>query len=206
MVDGEVVDFARRVRGGERVSVYPPFRRLPIGELGPPLRPPLGDPIRFVADTHLGRLAGYLRLAGFDTLYRNDLDDREAAAISAREGRVLLTRDQGLLKRSAVRYGYWVRATRPRQQFQEVAARFDLIGRFVPFSRCLRCNADLVPVPKAAAADRVPPRTRECFEEFVECPACRRVYWQGSHYNRMARWLTEVASPESSGGSDAPER
>lgn len=194
VIDGEPVKFTHRVRGGERVSVYPPFRRLELGELASLLRPPLEGEIRFVADAHLGRLAGYLRLAGFDTVYQRDLDDRDAAAISAQDRRVLLTRDQHLLKRAAVEYGYWVRATGARQQFQEVVERFELVERFVPFSRCLRCNSPLVPVSKADVAGRLPPRTREIFDEFAECPTCRRVYWQGSHYGRMTAWLAQVAA------------
>jgi uncharacterized protein with PIN domain len=200
VIDGEVGDFSARIRGGERVAVYPLFRRLPLDELGRRLRPPLEGPIRFLADTHLGRLAGYLRLAGFDTAYRNDFADREAAELSAREGRVLLTRDQGLLKRSAVQHGYWVRATSPRQQFHEVVARFDLAGRFAPFSRCRRCNAVLVAVGKAAVRGRVPPRVWAAFDEFAQCPGCGRFYWAGSHTERVRRWLEGM----SRGGRDEP--
>src|SRR5207245_2840994 len=98
---------------------------------------------RFVLDTHLGRLAVTLRLLGFDTLYRNDYDDAELARIEHDEKRILLTRDRGLLKRSSVERGYYVRKTNFREQVGEVLRRFDLFGSIQPFRRCLRCNTVL---------------------------------------------------------------
>ena len=100
LVNGESVDFAYPVRDGDRISVYPVFESLDIAAVTRVRPEPLRE-LRFVLDVHLGRLAAYLRLAGFDTVYRNDRDDAELAGIAA-GGRVLLTRDQGLLKRRAV--------------------------------------------------------------------------------------------------------
>ena len=98
-VDGEPAPFTRRLHGGERVAVYPVFECFDVSGLAA-LRPhPLREP-RFVLDVHLGRLASYLRLLGFDCLYRNDYDDDELIAISHREHRTVLTRDTGLLKRA----------------------------------------------------------------------------------------------------------
>src|SRR5262249_11501077 len=104
LVNGESVDFSRRLRDGDRVSVYPVFEACASAGLNR-LRPePLRDP-RFVLDTHLGKLAGRLRMVGFDTLYRNCYTDEQLARISRDERRILLTRDVGLLKRSAVTHG-----------------------------------------------------------------------------------------------------
>ena len=150
--------------------------------------------MRFVLDVHLGRLATYLRLAGFDTVYRNDLDDAELAEIAA-GGRVLLTRDHELLKRRAVTRGYWVRTTAPRSQLAEVLRRFDLSGAVRPFSRCLRCNVLVRPVAKAEVAEELPPRTRQFYDEFVRCPTCDRIYWRGGHYDAL-RGLLEQAITE----------
>src|ERR1019366_5098447 len=101
LVNGQSVDFAYRVQDGDRISVYPVFEAFDIAGLTR-LRPePLREP-RFVLDTHLGKLAAYLRLTGFDTLYQNCWGDEELARISRDEHRILLTRDVGLLKRSAV--------------------------------------------------------------------------------------------------------
>ena len=151
LVNGRPLDFGCLGGGGDRVAVYPRLRRLPMP--GPPLRPAwMGEP-RFLLDVHLGRLASYLRLAGFDTAYASDATDAALAAASRAEGRALLTRDRGLLKRREVERGYWVRETRPRRQLAEVLRHFDLAGRLRPLARCGRCNGRLSPVDVAAVVD-----------------------------------------------------
>ena len=137
------------------MAVYPPFRAFDLdadARLGPP---PQAEP-RFVADVHLGRLAAYLRLAGFDTAYRNDYPDHELVAISAGEDRTLLTRDVGALKHRIVRRGYFVRTTRPAWQLVELLRRFNLVTRAAPFTRCLRCNDALLVVAKDQVEDLLP--------------------------------------------------
>ena len=191
LVDGWSVDFSYRVAPGDRISVFPVFESVditPLLEVRPrPLRQ-----TRFVLDTHLGRLATYLRLMGFDTLYRNDYDDSELVRISVGETRILLTRDRGLLKRRALTHGYSVRETNPRRQLGEVLDRFDLRRSAAPFTRCLRCNGCLRLVPKEAVLERLPPRTRRDYDEFRICRGCDRVVWQGSHYQRMRRLVDAV--------------
>ncbi|MBC7259109.1 MAG: Mut7-C ubiquitin/RNAse domain-containing protein [Chloroflexi bacterium] len=198
LVNGVSVDFAHPVSDGDRISVYPVFESLditPVIRLRPrPLRNP-----RFILDTHLGRLATYLRMLGFDSLYRNDYDDAEIARIACDENRIILTRDKGLLMRNAVTHGYWVRATRAEDQTVEVIRRFDLAGQVRPFSRCIVCNQELRPVAKGAIADRLPPKTRQYYEEFSICDSCGRIYWNGSHYERMRRTVDWILS-ESRGG------
>jgi hypothetical protein len=103
LVDGEAVGFEHRLEPGDRVAVYPPFRAL---DLGSTVRPapdsgPPDDP-RFVLDGHLGRLAAYLRMCGFDTWYERRAADEALARVAADEARILLTRDRGLLKRAIV--------------------------------------------------------------------------------------------------------
>jgi hypothetical protein len=147
---------------------------------------------RFIADVHLGRLVSYLRLAGFDTTYEPPWDDAVLARRSAEEQRILLTRDRELLKRSIVTRGYFVQNTRVRDQFVELADRFELRRSMRPFSRCARCNAFLREVPKAAVLDRVLPRTKLEHHEFLECPSCRNVYWRGSHHAKLAAWFATV--------------
>jgi uncharacterized protein len=150
----------------------------------PRMREQLQDP-RFVLDQHLGRLAAYLRMLGFDVLHSVPSPDPELAAVSSGEDRVLLTRDVGLLKRRQVRRGYFVRATAPRAQLMEVVKRFSLAGAIAPFTRCFVCNTPLQPVDKAAIAHRLPERTAEMHSDFMQCPTCARVYWKGSHYDRL---------------------
>lgn len=188
LVNGESQDFGYRVGPDDDVSIYPVFRTLDVAGL----RRTSGDPphpIRFVVDAHLGKLASLLRLCGFDALL---LTDDAAVAQAAGEGRVALTRDIGLLKRSIVVHGYWVRHTDPELQLAEVLDRYGLAARLDPFARCLRCNTPVVAVAAGTVADRLPPRTRACFVRFRECPGCGRVYWEGSHYSRLARVIERV--------------
>ena len=155
---------------------------------------PNGCPIepRFLLDNHLGRLAAYLRMLGFDCLYRNDYADEELAAVLQRDERILLSRDRRLLMRKAVVYGYCPRSLEPMEQLVEVIRRFDLIPRIRPFHRCLLCNHPLETVPKQAVLDRLEPLTERYFEEFQLCPNCQQVYWKGSHYEHMLHLIEQV--------------
>jgi uncharacterized protein with PIN domain len=191
LVQGESVDFSYLVQDGDRISVYPVFESVDITPLVR-VRPQPLRKTRFILDVHLGRLARYLRMLGFDTLFRNDYTDVELAHISSREGRILLTRDRGLLKRSIVTHGYCLRMTNPRRQLTEVLHRFDLFGTIQPFQRCLRCNGLLEPVDKAAIVDRLSAPTRQYYDEFRRCQVCDHIYWQGSHYERMKRFIDTV--------------
>lgn len=191
LVNGTPVDFGYRIQGGDRVSVFPGFRSIDIGPLPHLQLPSLGER-RFVADGHLGRLAAYLRMLGFDTLYRNDYRDEEVARLSLSANRILLTRDRGLLKRNEVRRGYYLRATEPAQQLVEVFREFDLAPAIIPFRRCMHCNALLHETDKESVRHRLLPQTAKYFEEFYACPDCQRVYWKGSHYRRMKRLIESL--------------
>ena len=196
LVNGQPVDFACRVQDGDRISVYPVFESFDIAGLTR-LRPePLRDP-RFVLDVHLGRLAAYLRMLGFDALYRNDCADERLAEISRHEHRILLTRDVGLLKRGAVTHGYYLRATQPRQQLVEVVRRFDLGRMAKPFSRCLRCNTPLTQASKDEVRHQLPAQVAILHDEFLRCPDCGRAYWKGGHFRRMRQWVDAVNAVES---------
>ena len=191
LVDGHPVAFAHRLHGGERVSVYPVFECFELADANH-LRPqPLREP-RFVLDVHLGRLAAYLRLLGFDCLYRNDYDDDELLAISRAEHRTVLTRDTGLLKRAALTHGAFVHATDPRQQLREVLDRFQLERRMAPFSRCARCNGVLERLSGKQAAAWRPAGVARHQRELSCCRSCGQAYWPGSHLTRLRRRLAEV--------------
>ncbi len=199
LVNGVSVDFAYRIQPGDRISVYPIFETIDITPLVR-LRPrPLREP-RFVLDVHLGKLATYLRLLGFDCLYSNDAHDSDLARTSSQENRILLTRDRGLLKRGEVSHGYFVRAIEPLAQTIEVARRFDLFDTVQPFHRCVRCNGLVTAAPKATVLDQLLPKTRLYFDEFHRCEACGRVYWRGSHYERMRRIIDMVQAARPSDG------
>ena len=185
LVDAKSVRFSHRLRGGERVAVYPMFERLDIRALHR-LRPKPLRRTRFVADVHLGRLARYLRLLGFDTRYARDLDDAALISISAREHRILLTRDVGLLKHKALARGYWVRMTDADRQLAEIVRAFCLEKDVRPFTRCMICNTGTRFIARAEVAGRVPSQVFRRLRRFTYCPGCGRIYWRGTHFQRLA--------------------
>ena len=191
LVNGESVGFSCPLNDGDRVAAYPVFEAFDVASVTR-VRPEPLRVIRFVLDVHLGRLARYLRLAGFDALYDRASDDGQLAERSAAERRVLLTRDQGLLKRRAVTHGYCVRSPVPARQLAEVVARFDLRRLIRPFTRCMSCNGSLVAADRAEVEAEVPPRSRRHFDTFLRCASCRRVYWQGSHYRHLTAILASA--------------
>lgn len=195
LVNGESAEFSRRVQNGDRISVYPVFETINISSVVQ-VRPLPLRKICFVLDVHLGKLVLYLRMAGFDALYSNEFSDDELVRISANERRVLLTRDRGLLKRSNVTHGYYVRATDPPLQLVEVLHRFDLFKMSRPFQRCLRCNEILEPAPKKKMEGHLPPKIWEQFDEFSLCRGCGRLYWKGSHYEHMKNFLKKIQGME----------
>lgn len=198
LVDGVSVGFDHLLGGGEHVSVYPTFERFDIASVTR-LRPqPLREP-KFIVDVHLGKLARYLRLTGFDTAYRNDLGDAEIAARSVTERRIVLTRDRGLLKRSEVTHGYWLRSTDPRAQLIEVIEALELHSRIRPFSRCMACNSILESCSESAVREALPEGIRGRYATIARCPGCGRLYWPGSHHERLAALVAALPATERAG-------
>lgn len=207
LVNGQSVGFEHRLHDGDRVSVYPHFAALDIAPFSR-VRSPSLRPEKFIADAHLGGLARLLRIAGFDTLYRNDYADREIVDIAAAQGRIVLTRDRDLLKQRAISEGCYLHTVLPAQQFRELVRRFDLAHRLRPFSRCLRCNTLLQEVDKRVVDERLPPSVRAGQTRFTRCPQCRRVFWPGTHWQRMRDLLNDLlyapplSTPAESADSD----
>jgi len=191
LVNGESAALSSIVGDGARVAVYPVFETFDIAETSLVRPEPLRHP-RFLLDVHLGRLAAYLRMAGFDAAYSNSATDEQLAAASAAERRILLTRDTGLLKRAQVTHGYYVREASPPAQLREVVRRFDLARLVRPFTRCMADNAELQPAAKDDVRGRAPDQVLARCEEFHVCPACGRVYWKGTHYARMRKLIEEL--------------
>ncbi len=184
LVDGLSVDFSHRLQGGERVAVYPVFERLDIS----PATRLRAEPLRcsrFILDVHLGKLARYMRMLGFDTAYSNDWDDDTIIEISLEQKRIILTRDLGILKQRRVSHGYWVRCSEPLDQVQEVLNALDLSRQLRPFTRCLECNGDIHAVGKDEIRSHIARDIVDRFDAFWQCAECRKIYWQGSHYQRM---------------------
>lgn len=194
-VNGEYVNFSYIVSDGDIINVYPIYAKSTIIPSISVMPEPLSI-IRFVLDIHLGKLATSLRLLGFDTLYRNDYEDEKLAEISYSQARILLTRDKGLLMRSLVTYGYYVRNTNPQQQIVEVLQRYDLFKLVLPFKRCLRCNGLLEPVDKQSIVDKLPETVRSQVDVFQRCQDCDRIYWKGSHYERLQQFIDGVLNSQ----------
>lgn len=190
--NGRSVDFSYLVQNDDRIAVYPVFESFDVAR-EQRLRPQALRNPRFILDVHLGKLAAYLRMLGFDAEYGRSFTDAQLVEISAGEHRILLTRDRGLLKHGALTHGYWVREIDSRRQIAEVVHRFHLWRAIRPFTRCMTCNGVLEPVSKEQARNLVPRRSLEHYDEFHRCVRCGRIYWQGSHYARMRRWIEELA-------------
>jgi uncharacterized protein len=195
VVNNLTVDFRYLVRDMDRIEAFPAHMDATTAP-GIRVRPEPPTPRRFVLDQHLGRLAAYLRMLGFDTLYRNDYHDEELAQTAADEDRILLTRDVGLLKRGIVRHGYFVRETNPEKQIREVVAYYHLLPHLDSFRRCAKCNGTLIDVEKDAISDRLPPMADEYFDHFRMCEDCQQLYWRGSHVERVEKLIEDLRAPE----------
>lgn len=147
---------------------------------------------RFILDVHLGRLAKYLRLCGFDTLFSSLFEDREIIETARRENRAILTRDRLLLKAAGETSGYLVKSQYHNEQLREVFERFELKNHVNLFSRCISCNNLLEEVNKEEISDRLLADTRRYFSSFKRCPQCDRIYWEGSHYDNMKKSLAPL--------------
>lgn len=191
LVNGDPVSFEHRPAVGDRIAVYPMFEALDIGSTAR-LRPePLRHP-RFVVDVNLGRLARLLRVLGFDVWWSSAADDQTLADISLDQQRILLTRDRGLLKRRTITHGLFVHSQHPEEQTLEVLRRLDLRRRIKPFTRCVRCNGQLAAVAKEQVIDQLEPLTRRYYDEFSQCPECGRIYWAGSHFEKLSRLVDRL--------------
>ncbi|NEP85270.1 MAG: Mut7-C ubiquitin/RNAse domain-containing protein [Okeania sp. SIO3B3] len=191
LVNGKPVDFTYSIQADDSIAVYP-INHLSNKDITKKVSPEPLEEKRFVLDVHLGKLAKYLRLVGFDTLYRNDYDDPELAEISQNENRILLTKDRNLLKRKIVKHGYCVRSNDSQVQLLEIVNRFDLkksINR--KKGRCLTCNTILEKVKKEKVLHHLEPLTFQYYDDFSYCQECDQVFWKGSHYDKMKESLID---------------
>jgi uncharacterized protein with PIN domain len=191
LVNGESAEFSRKLEERDAVSVYPMFESWDIAAVSRVRMVPLRV-TRFIADVHLGRLARLLRMMGFDTEWANHLEDEVIVGAARREGRIILSRDRGLLKRRAVTHGCLVRSLEPREQLAEVIRRFDLARQVRLFSRCMDCNVVLSRVSRVSVLDALPPSVAETCSEFSRCPRCGKVFWRGTHWETMKRLAADV--------------
>jgi len=195
LVNKKSVRFNYVINDGDDISVYPVFESLDITDVQH-LRPkPLREP-KFIADVHLGKLTRYLRMMGFDVLYKNDFDDDEIVRLSLIEKRTILTRDRGILKRSEVTHGYWIRSIKVNEQVIEVIKRFDLKKLIKEFTRCIECNTILESICKNEIINELPPKVSQSQKSFSICPSCKKLYWKGTHHQKMLSFIQSVKDIE----------
>ncbi|MFQ6014597.1 MAG: Mut7-C RNAse domain-containing protein [Anaerolineae bacterium] len=149
-----------------------------------------GSVVKFLADEMLGKLAKWLRLMGYDTLYLSPADDHQLARLARAEGRVLLTRDTQLAARRGLD-SLFIESDNPQEQLRQVFTDLSLTT-FHPFSRCPICNASLEEVDTAALEDRIPLYVLRTQDQFRLCPQCGRVYWRGSHWQKMSQMIQSL--------------
>jgi uncharacterized protein with PIN domain len=191
LLNGRSVSLDAPVHHGDRVALFPVFETFEIGDVQK-IRPhPLRVP-RFLLDVHLGKLAAHLRMLGFDAAYSRGAEDEELIRQSLAEDRVLLSRDRALAGNPRLRRSFAIRPEDPREQLQDVVRRFQLRDLFRPFTRCLRCNEPLSSVSRDEVLAHLPPRVRDSQTEFYRCPACRRIYWPGTHQERMRGFIRRL--------------
>jgi len=147
--------------------------------------------IRFIADVMVGRLARWLRVLGFDVAYSNAYEDDEIIRTAEQEKRVILTRDTGLAARRCDAECLLIQSGNYKEQIQQVLGTFDL-RQFSVFSRCLECNAALKDIDRESVFERVPPYVYLTQERFAICPSCSRIYWHGTHADRMLRQIPPI--------------
>jgi len=149
--------------------------------------------IKFFADNNVGKLAKWLRMMGYDTLFFNGSDDSHMVAIALAEGRVILTRDTQIMRRRVVTSGQLkailIQGDKPEQQMRQVIDSLNLDCQFKPFTICLECNQPLLPRSKEQVKDLVPPYVFQTQVKYVECPTCHRIYWRGTHWQAMTEKL-----------------
>jgi hypothetical protein len=191
LVNGNSVDFSYVINDEDDISVYPVFESFDIRNVQHLRSKPLREP-KFIADVHIGSLARYLRMLGFDVLYKNEFSEQEIIDISLTEKRAILTKDRELLKNKKVTHGYWIRTEDLEGQVEEVVFRFDLKNDIKEFLRCLECNNILEPVEKEKMEMRIPPKVKEWQNEFWYCTRCDKVYWKGSHYKKMLKFIEKI--------------
>lgn len=187
------VGFDYSLLDGDQVSVYPVSSGMDITARVNLREKP--EPL-FIVDVNLGKLVKLLRMCGFDAVYKNNYTDHDIAELADRQKRIVLTRDRRLLRHRIITHGYWVRATEPYEQIYEVLKRYDLISTVKPFNRCLHCNGLIEPVEKKEILNELEPKTVRYFDEFYRCVDCKKVYWKGSHFDHMNKFLCSLKSAD----------
>jgi len=196
LVNGHSVKLNHKLNNGDQISVYPVFESIDISPIIRTRKVPLRT-TKFILDAHLGKLAKYLRMFGFDSCYENDYEDSTIIKIAQEEQRIILTRDKDLLMSKDISHGYYVRAIHIKEQLREIIEKFDLYSQAAPFTRCILCNNTIVSVRKEDIRKRLDEDTARIFKKFYYCSTCDKIYWEGSHFDRMSKYIRQLLEQRS---------
>ena len=156
--------------------------------------------LKFIVDTNVGKLAKWLRIMGYDTLFFNGSNDSRMVAIALAEERVILTKDTQIMKRRVVTSGrlkaILIQSDEPELQVHQVIDSLHLDCRFKPFTICLECNQPLLEKSKQQVKDLVLPYVFQTQNQYMECPSCHRIYWRGTHWQAMTKKLRKWSTGE----------
>lgn len=152
--------------------------------------------LKFIGDVNVGKLVRWLRTMGYDTAFFKGNDDSEIVRAALEEGRVILTRDTGLVERHLITSGrvraVLLKSEKPQEQMKELSGKLKISSSLNPFTRCIECNLPLVARSKEEVEGKVPPYVLKTQEVFNECPHCHRVYWRGTHWRAMQKRLERL--------------
>jgi uncharacterized protein with PIN domain len=183
VVNGVSVDFNYRILAQDDIKVYPTSSALKLPIL---VRPPLPKRI-FIVDFNVRKMAKYLRMFGFDTITDEGVPDKEIVAIAEQQNRIILSRDIGLLKRKNAVFGIFLQSENVEDQMIEAIIRYNLLAHFQPFTLCLECNGEIALQDKSHIGHLVSEDILNDYHEFYQCKVCQKVYWKGSHYDKMVK-------------------
>lgn len=153
---------------------------------------------RFIIDKNVGKLAKWLRMMGYDALLFDETDDGRMVKLALADSRIIVTRDTEFMKRRAVTTGrvraVLVSGDDPEMQMGTLICALGIDAGFKPFTRCIECNTELRPRDRHQVKGAVPPRVYEIQEQYMECPACRRLFWRGTHWQAMNQQLHQFST------------
>jgi uncharacterized protein with PIN domain/sulfur carrier protein ThiS len=191
LVNGNSVGMLHKLAKNDRVTLYPVFESFDIASITKLQNSPLRRP-RFILDVHLGKLAHYLRMFGFDTLYQNDYTNYMLCTLSVKEHRILLSKNHTLVKNESITHAHLVKNENSRAQLVEVFELLDLYSLSTPFTRCIDCNSMLQQIDKHSILSRIPQSVIDWCDDYLLCPGCNRIYWKGSHYQHMNKFVQHI--------------
>ncbi len=148
--------------------------------------------MKFIVDCMLGKLAKWLKILGFDTAYFSKIEDPVLLVLAQKEGRVLLSRDNGLIEKSRDVRTLFIESEDWTPQLEQVLDEFDLWPKVRSYSRCIECNVELKDLQKRRAKNLVTPFVYERATSFAICPQCGRVFWKGTHHQDMEFKIDEI--------------